>query len=170
LASPLFLDASAPSLTNLAMPPRSNKRKAPAPEAAAAASAPSSSSSSNSWPSIAEAKQLVAELCASFYGLGWVSGTGGGLSMRAGPNGESVVMAPSGVQKERMTAEDMFVLRKSDGEVVEEPKSNSTRERPLKLSECAPLFMSVSSRRRVTDFVVCFWREGGERQLVPSSL
>ena len=117
--------------------------KAPASGAAAAGAPPSTS-----YPSIAEAKKLVAELCASFYRLGWVSGTGGGLSMRAGPGGESVVMAPSGVQKERMTADDMFVLRTSDGEVVSEPKS-STPQRPLKLSECAPLFMSVSGELTV---------------------
>ena len=117
--------------------------KAPASGAAAAGAPPSTS-----YPSIAEAKKLVAELCASFYRLGWVSGTGGGLSMRAGPGGESVVMAPSGVQKERMTADDMFVLRTSDGEVVSEPKS-STPQRPLKLSECAPLFMRVSGELTV---------------------
>ena len=120
-----------------------SKGKAPASKAKAAAAAGPSSSSIASYPSIDEAKNLVAELCASFYRLGWVSGTGGGLSMRAGPGGESVVMAPSGVQKERMTTDDMFVLRTSDGEVVSEPKS-STPQRPLKLSECAPLFMSVS--------------------------
>lgn len=38
---------------------------------------------------------------------GWVSGTGGGISVRAG---DKIVMAPSGVQKERMVPEDMFVL------------------------------------------------------------
>lgn len=136
------------------MPPRkastASKGKAPAKGAAAAdaaAAANANASSNPSYPSIPEAKKLVAELCASFYGLGWVSGTGGGLSMRAGPGGESVVMAPSGVQKERMTADDMFVLRTSDGEVVAEPRS-STAARPLKLSECAPLFMSVRKTRR----------------------
>jgi methylthioribulose 1-phosphate dehydratase/enolase-phosphatase E1 len=129
------------------MPPRKSKPESAAAKSkapAAASEAPSSSSLSDSYPSIAEAKKLVAELCASFYRLGWVSGTGGGLSMRAGSKGESVVMAPSGVQKERMTADDMFVLKTADGEVVETPRS-STAARPLKLSECAPLFMSVSS-------------------------
>lgn len=135
------------------MPPRTAKLESATangkgPTAASEASYPSSSSIS--YPSIAEAKKLVAELCANFYRLGWVSGTGGGLSMRAGPEGENVVMAPSGVQKERMTADDMFVLRKADGEEVETPQS-STAARPLKLSECAPLFMSVSSY-----VVLCF--------------
>ena len=40
---------------------------------------------------------------------GWVSGTGGGMSIRAG---EHIVMAPSGVQKERMEPRHMFVVDK----------------------------------------------------------
>ena len=140
------------------------KRKAPASSDAGALS--TSTSSAVSYPSVAEAKKLVAELCSSFYGLGWVSGTGGGLSMRAGPGGESVVMAPSGVQKERMAADDMFVLRASDGEVVSEPLRLSTAQRPLKLSECAPLFMSVSSGL----VGVSKERRRGEREKVRVSL
>jgi ribulose-5-phosphate 4-epimerase/fuculose-1-phosphate aldolase len=34
--------------------------------------------------SVAQAKDLVAELCSLFYNQGWVSGTGGGISVRAG--------------------------------------------------------------------------------------
>ena len=41
----------------------------------------------------------------------FVSGTGGGISIKVPtPGGDRIVMAPSGVQKERMRAEDMFVL------------------------------------------------------------
>lgn len=53
-------------------------------------------------------------------------------------------MAPSGVQKERMQPEDMFVLD-ATGAVVEEPAPLSGK--PLKLSECAPLFMSAYELR-----------------------
>jgi hypothetical protein len=45
------------------------------------------------YPSVDEAKTLVCELCRAFYDLGWVSGTGGGMSMRA--QGGRIVMAPS---------------------------------------------------------------------------
>ena len=40
-----------------------------------------------------EAAKLIGELCAQFYTQGWVSGTGGGMSIKSG---DSIVMAPSG--------------------------------------------------------------------------
>ncbi|KAJ2464921.1 Methylthioribulose-1-phosphate dehydratase, partial [Coemansia sp. RSA 2320] len=36
---------------------------------------------------------LIPELCRQFYQLGWVTGTGGGISIR---DGDSVYIAPSG--------------------------------------------------------------------------
>ncbi|KAJ2805990.1 Methylthioribulose-1-phosphate dehydratase, partial [Coemansia guatemalensis] len=50
---------------------------------------------------------LIPELCRQFYQLGWVTGTGGGISIREGTN---VYIAPSGVQKERIESSDLFVL------------------------------------------------------------
>lgn len=96
------------------------------------------------YPSVDDAKALVASLCAQFYTLGWVSGTGGGLSMRAA--GGAIVMAPSGVQKERMVADDMFVLN-GDGSVRAPPVPRPPPAKPPKLSECAPLFMSAYELR-----------------------
>lgn len=90
---------------------------------------------------LGEAKSLVAELCRLFYDQGWVSGTGGGISIRAST--DEIVMAPSGVQKERMDAEDMFVLNAA-GEVVHTPVAKPAPNRAPKLSECSPLFMAVS--------------------------
>ena len=52
-------------------------------------------------------REIICELCRQFYDLGWVSGTGGGISVR---EGERVYMAPSGVQKERLRPADLFVL------------------------------------------------------------
>ena len=49
----------------------------------------------------------IATLCKQFYHLGWVTGTGGGVSIR---NGSLVYIAPSGVQKELIKPEDMFVM------------------------------------------------------------
>jgi len=77
--------------------------------------------------------ELICELCRGFYALGWVSGTGGGISIR-GPEG--IYMAPSGVQKERIVPEDIFLLRE-DGEVQRGPT------RALKVSECRPLFLNA---------------------------
>lgn len=88
---------------------------------------------------VEEAKHLVAELCANLYQQGHVSGTGGGISIKVG---DKIVMAPSGVQKERMVGEDMFVLD-DKGEVIHTPPAKPAPHKPPKLSECAPLFMSV---------------------------
>lgn len=96
------------------------------------------------YPTVDEGKALVADLCAAFYRLGWVSGTGGGLSLRAA--GDRIVMAPSGVQKERMVAADMFVLD-GQGEVVTPPAPRAPPAAPPKLSECAPLFMAAYELR-----------------------
>ena len=79
-------------------------------------------------------RSVIVELCRHFYGLGWVSGTGGGLSLR---EGDRVFMAPSGVQKERLREDDLFVLD-LDGTVLERPDDLS-----LKVSACAPLFFNA---------------------------
>ncbi len=76
-------------------------------------------------------RELICELCRQFYTQGWVSGTGGGISIR---EGDRVYMAPSGVQKERLQPEDLFELD-AEGEVVKAPAGN--------LSACAPLFFNA---------------------------
>nr|XP_029502515.1 methylthioribulose-1-phosphate dehydratase-like [Oncorhynchus nerka] len=50
---------------------------------------------------------LIPELCRLFYQLGWVTGTGGGLSLR---RGDQIYIAPSGVQKERLQVSRAGVL------------------------------------------------------------
>jgi len=82
---------------------------------------------------------LIASLCRQFYTLGWVSGTGGGISVR---QNDRIYIAPSGVQKERIKSEDMFVLN-IDGETLESPP----HEKNLKKSECTPLFMNAFQLR-----------------------
>ncbi len=77
---------------------------------------------------------VIVELCRQMYGLGWATGTGGGISVR---EGDRVYMAPSGVQKERLREEDIFVLD-PQGEVLEAPATPG-----LKVSECAPLFFNA---------------------------
>jgi len=83
-------------------------------------------------------RALIAELCRQFYDLGWCTGTGGGISIR---EGDVIYMAPSGVQKERIQPEDVFVLD-LDGNVVERPKNPK-----LKLTECSPLFFNAFRMR-----------------------
>lgn len=93
---------------------------------------------------VEDAKQLICELCRLFYDQGWVSGTGGGISVKAGE--DRIVMAPSGVQKERMAPTDMFVLD-GKGDVVESPQARPPPYPAPKLSECSPLFMSAYELR-----------------------
>ena len=94
-------------------------------------------SASPSSTSSRQTRELVCELCRNFYSLGWASGTGGGISIK---EGDKIYMAPSGVQKERLKPEDIFVLD-AQGQTLEEPG------RGLKLSQCSPLFMHAYKLR-----------------------
>jgi methylthioribulose-1-phosphate dehydratase len=82
----------------------------------------------------AEPRRRIVELCRHFYGLGWVSGTGGGVSLRVG---DRVLVAPSGVQKERLREEDLFELD-PQGELLSRPRDPAS-----KLSACTPLFFNA---------------------------
>ena len=81
-------------------------------------------------------QELIVELCRQFYDQGWVSGTGGGMSIR---DGSRIFMAPSAVQKERLRAEDIFELA-GDGSILRAPEG-------LKLTACASLFMNAYRKR-----------------------
>lgn len=86
--------------------------------------------------------QLVCELCQGFYALGWASGTGGGIAIR---DADQIYVAPSGVQKERIAREDVFVLdatRLDRVQVVRRPADAS-----LRISECQPLFFNAFRER-----------------------
>lgn len=89
--------------------------------------------------------ELICELCRQFYALGWVSGTGGGISIRGA---EGIYMAPSGVQKERLRPEDIWLLDGlSDGR-LDGPHDDvkvlcAPADPTLKISECRPLFANA---------------------------
>lgn len=61
----------------------------------------------------------ICELCHKFYGHGWVTGTGGGLSIK---HENHVFIAPSGVQKELMKPTDMFVMDYTTKEYLRRPQ------------------------------------------------
>ncbi len=93
-------------------------------------------------PATSDIPQLICELCRQFYELGWVSGTGGGISIR---DGQGIHIAPSGVQKERIAPEDVYLLDADDlasCRVLRAPASPS-----LKVSECQPLFYNAFRER-----------------------
>ena len=82
-------------------------------------------------------RELICELSRQFYAQGWVSGTGGGISIR---DGDILFMAPSGVQKERLQPSDIFEVN-FNGDVTRTPSDGG------KLTACAPLFMNVFNQR-----------------------
>ncbi|RCI15072.1 hypothetical protein L249_6809 [Ophiocordyceps polyrhachis-furcata BCC 54312] len=81
---------------------------------------------------------LIPALCAKFWTLGWVTGTGGGCSIR---QDDLVYIAPSGVQKELMKNTDIYVLSLSQRTYLRSPPR-------LKPSQCTPLFLAAFTRRR----------------------
>ncbi|KAG9230216.1 putative Methylthioribulose-1-phosphate dehydratase [Amylocarpus encephaloides] len=86
---------------------------------------------------------LIPELCRKFWSLGWVTGTGGGTSIR---DDDLVYLAPSGVQKELMKSEDIYVLELS--KQVDPKKRVYLRSPPsLKPSQCTPLFIAAFTKR-----------------------
>jgi methylthioribulose-1-phosphate dehydratase len=86
--------------------------------------------------------ELICELCREFYRLGWASGTGGGISIK---DERGIWMAPSGVQKERIAPDDVFLLDAAqlDQAVIKEAAANDG----LKISECTPLFYNAYRSR-----------------------
>ncbi|XP_076351563.1 methylthioribulose-1-phosphate dehydratase [Tachypleus tridentatus] len=80
-------------------------------------------------------RNLIPELLRQFYTLGWVSGTGGGISIKYG---DEIYIAPSGVQKERVQPQDLFVQDINDHDICSPPEWKN-----LKKSECTPLFMNA---------------------------
>ncbi|KAI0461344.1 Methylthioribulose-1-phosphate dehydratase [Komagataella kurtzmanii] len=80
---------------------------------------------------------LICELCKVFYNNGWVTGTGGGVSIR---EGSKIYIAPSGVQKERMVPDNMFVMDLESENYLRTPLT-------LKPSACTPLFLSAYKMR-----------------------
>ncbi|KAL9633610.1 MAG: hypothetical protein Q9164_004598 [Protoblastenia rupestris] len=78
----------------------------------------------------------ICTLCRGFYSLGWVTGTGGGTSIRQGPH---IFIAPSGVQKELMQPDDIFVLDYASRSYLRKPPVH-------KPSACTPLFLAAFDR------------------------
>lgn len=84
-------------------------------------------------------RNLIPELCRQFYQLGWVTGTGGGISIK---QGKEIYIAPSGVQKERIQPDDLFVQTIEEKDVEVPPPAKK-----LKKSQCTPLFMNAYNLR-----------------------
>jgi methylthioribulose-1-phosphate dehydratase len=87
-----------------------------------------------------ETRELLAELLRSFYTKGWVSGTGGGISGPADAGG--LLLAPTGVHKERVRPDEFFTVDPTDGRVISAPADPALRP-----SECKSIFcLAVRAR------------------------
>ncbi|XP_040986327.1 probable bifunctional methylthioribulose-1-phosphate dehydratase/enolase-phosphatase E1 isoform X2 [Juglans microcarpa x Juglans regia] len=97
---------------------------------------------------VKDARVLISDLCRQFYTLGWVSGTGGSITIKVHDDSipkphQLIVMSPSGVQKERMVPEDMYVLS-PDGSILSQPSPKPFPHKPPKCSDCGPLFLKIT--------------------------
>ncbi len=88
----------------------------------------------------AQTRLQICELLALFYQKGWISGTGGGIC--AGIGDDQFLMAPTGVHKERVTPDDLFVVAARTGDVV-----RAAQNPALRLSECAGIFRAIIQHR-----------------------
>jgi methylthioribulose-1-phosphate dehydratase len=85
-------------------------------------------------------RELLVELLGVFYAKGWVSGTGGGI---CGPaDGGGLLLAPTGVHKERIKPDEFFTVDPADGSVLACPDNPALRP-----SECNAIFSLVSRER-----------------------
>jgi methylthioribulose-1-phosphate dehydratase len=88
-----------------------------------------------------DTRQLLCDFLRLFYARGWVSGTGGGI---CGPTGDGkLLLAPTGVHKERVRPDDFFVVSVADGRVLEEPQVPG-----LLPSECNAIFCLTARARQ----------------------
>ena len=91
-------------------------------------------------------RDLLVELLGVLYAKGWVSGTGGGI---CGPaDGGGLLLAPTGVHKERIKVDEFFTVDPRDGSILASPADTTLRP-----SECNAIF-SMTARERGARSVV----------------
>ena len=91
-------------------------------------------------------RQLLVELLGVFYAKGWVSGTGGGICGPADDGG--LLLAPTGVHKERVRQDDFFTVDPADGRVIRTPADPDLRP-----SECNQIFCLAARERGARSIV-----------------
>lgn len=86
---------------------------------------------------------LIPELCRKFFHNGWCTGTGGGTSIK---QGNHIFIAPSGVQKEMMKSENIFVMEFPTPKYPPSDRKYIRKPLDLKPSACTPLFLAAFER------------------------
>lgn len=87
-----------------------------------------------------DTRTVLSELLRLFYARDWVAGTGGGICALDGAG--AVLLAPSGVHKERVQPDDFFRVDVGQGIVLQAPADPTLRP-----SECGPIFRAAILRR-----------------------
>lgn len=85
---------------------------------------------------MSDLREQVCSLLRSFYEKGWATGTGGGICALA--SAERLLVAPTGVHKEMVRPQDLFVVDVASGQVVEEASDPALRP-----SECKGVFRAI---------------------------
>jgi len=93
-----------------------------------------------------QTREILVELLREFHGRGWVSGTGGGICGPADDGG--LLLAPTGVLKERVRPGEFFVVDPQDGHVI-----RPADDPALRPSECNAIF-GLTHRKRAAWSVV----------------
>lgn len=94
----------------------------------------------------AATRALLVELLRDHYARGWITGTGGGI---CGPaDGPGLLVAPSGVHKERVAPDDLFTIDPADARVLAAPARADLRP-----SECGPVFAAIARGRGVRSVI-----------------
>jgi methylthioribulose-1-phosphate dehydratase len=93
-----------------------------------------------------QTRELLVELLRDFYRRDWVSGTGGGI---CGPSDDGhLLVAPTGVHKERVQPQDLFVIDVADTSI-----RRHAADPALRPSECGHIFTLVARERGVRSIV-----------------
>jgi methylthioribulose-1-phosphate dehydratase len=85
-------------------------------------------------------RELLCEFLRAFYGRNWVSGTGGGIC--AVDSTGAMLLAPTGVHKERIQPPDFFAIDVADGSVL-----RPAEDPALRPSECNAIFRAAIRAR-----------------------
>lgn len=88
-------------------------------------------------------RQLIPQLCKEFHRLGWCTGMSGGISIKVG---KLIYLPPTGVLKERLTPDDLFVFDEQ-GSLVEGPRGATAKL--LRPSQRHPIFFNAFKLRKV---------------------
>lgn len=86
---------------------------------------------------------LIPDLCKRFFNNGWCTGTGGGTSIK---HNSHIFIAPSGVQKEMMKPENIFVMEFPTPKYPPSARKYIRKPLDLKPSACTPLFLTAFER------------------------